>query len=388
MLALAGFRTMTGRAASLISALLAVIVGAAPCAAQRPAIGVSVPVVGVQAETGAAIRAGVALAVSDWVAADPSVGAIAVETEDDGCSSAGAVEAAARLRARSVAVVIGHPCPAAAVAAAKIYAAAGIIFIAPATGHPRLSDERAGPTIFRLGGRSDANGAVAAAFLVQRYRGQRVAVISDRSAYGQSVAEAARKALASGGMTDVITGHVRPAQKDYGALVSGFKAASVKAIVFGGFPTEAFVLVGGLRSEGVDAPILLGDSGADAAALAAGREAAQGLLVIMKPDPMAFGAKARAVLMRLEARGEPATLAALQAYAAVEVWRVATETLKAESGGAPSAGPSLAAAIGAGTFATAVGPITFDQKGDAFIPSHAVYRWRGNSFEQVWMPTR
>jgi branched-chain amino acid transport system substrate-binding protein len=382
-----GSRAMFGRAARLMPALLAVVIAATPCAAQRPAIGVAVPAAGVQAETGAAIRAGVALAVFDWVAADPTVGAIAIKVEDDGCSSAGAADAAARLRARSVAIVIGHPCPAAAVAAAKIYAAAGITFIAPATGHPRLSDERAGPTIFRLGGRSDANGSVAAAFLAQRYRGQRVAVISDRSAYGQSVAEAARKALASGGMTDVITGHVKPAQKDYGALVSGFKAASVKAIVFGGFPTEAFVLVGGLRSEGIDAPILLGDVGAEAAALAAGREAAQGLLVIMTPDPMAFGAAARSVLKRLEARGEQATLPALQAYAAVEVWRVATETLKAEGGGAAPAGPSLAAAIGTGTFATAVGPITFDQKGDARIPSHAVYRWRGSHFEQVWMPS-
>lgn len=369
------------------SLAVAYVVGAAPCAAQGQPIGLVVPSRGAQSESGSAIRAGVELAVADWVAADPSSVSIAIEFDDDGCSSAGGVEVATRMRARSVGFVIGHPCPGAAVAAAKVYAAAGITFMAPATGHPRLTDARAGPTIFRLAGRSDADGAIAAAFLAQRYRGQRVAVISDRSAYGQSVAEAARAALVSAGMNDIVTGHVKPAQKEYGSLVSGFKAASVKAIVYGGFPTEAFVLADGLRNAGVDAAIVLGEVGGNTDAMMDGRASAYGLLVTMRPDPTSLGPAAQVVLKRLQERGAPATLEALQAYAAVEVWRAATDTVKSE-GGTARVGVSPAAAIGRGAFATAAGAVSFDHKGDARIASRAVYRWDGSRFEQIWLPSR
>ena len=71
---------------------------------------------------------------------------------DDNCAAKEAEEAARALIAQGVALVVGHPCAAAAIAAAKVYAPAGIVFLAPATRNPALTEPRAGPTIFRLGG--------------------------------------------------------------------------------------------------------------------------------------------------------------------------------------------------------------------------------------------
>jgi branched-chain amino acid transport system substrate-binding protein len=309
---------------------------------------------------------------------------VAIAEEDDGCAPATALQAAARLQQRQVSVVVGHPCPGAAMAVAKAYAAAGVTFIAPATTHPRLTGARAGPTIFRLSGRSDAEGAVAASFLADRFAGRRVAIISDRSAYGQSLAEAARRGLAARGVKDVITGHVTPAQKDYGVLIAGLAGTAVKAIVYGGFPTEAFVLADGLKGAGVDAPILLGEAGGDPAAMLAGRAAAQGLLVLLKPDPAAFGEAARALALRLRERGEPATLAALSAYAAVQVTRAAASAAARDDDRVD--GKAIASAVAGGAFETVLGTIRFDDRGDARMPSYAVHAWRGNAFEQIWIP--
>lgn len=369
----------------LLLTLIGSVDEVSPAVSQTVTIGVAIPTRGAQAEVGAAIRAGVALAVADWLASAPvSPPAVAIAEEDDGCSPATALQAAARFQERSVSVVIGHPCPGAAMAVSRIYAAAGMTFIAPATSHPRLTDARAGPTVFRLSGRSDGEGAVAALFVAERFAGQRVAVISDRSAYGQSLADAARRALAAQGIQDVITGHVTPAQKDYAVLVAGLKDASVKAIIYGGFPTEAFVLADGLKSAGVDVPILLGEASGDPAALLAGRTAAQGLLVLLQPDATAFGEAARDVALRLKARGEPTTLAALSAYAAIEVMRAAASGAARDDHSV--GGRAIASVVGRGAFNTVLGTIRFNDRGDAQIPPYAVHAWRGSGFVQIWMP--
>ena len=68
---------------------------------------------------------------------------------------------------RKPAFVVGHPCSGSAVAAASLYGAAGIVFIAPGVRHPALTAKRAGMTVFRLAGRDDRQGDAAAHWLTR-----------------------------------------------------------------------------------------------------------------------------------------------------------------------------------------------------------------------------
>ena len=112
-----------------------------------PTIVVAGPATGRHAETLAAMAEGARRAGAGH--------AIRLIEVDDGCD-AGRAEGAARLIvADKPDLVLGHPCPAAAIAAAKVYAASGVLFIALGVRHPDLTDKRAGPTIFRLAGRDD-----------------------------------------------------------------------------------------------------------------------------------------------------------------------------------------------------------------------------------------
>ncbi len=231
----------------------AFVVQAAPGLADS-AIVVAGPATGRHAGTLVAMAAGARRAIAGR--------AIRMTEVDDGCE-AGRAEGAARvIVADKPDLVIGHPCPAAAVAAAKVYAAAGVLFIALGVRHPDLTDKRAGPTIFRLAGRDDRQGQAAAAELLSLAPQGKIAIVQDRTAYARSLTAAVTGELALRKSPPPAVIPIVAGRRDYDAELQKLKGARPEAIFFAGYPSEASVVLRSLRKAGITATLIASDANA------------------------------------------------------------------------------------------------------------------------------
>lgn len=352
--------------------VLAVYTGFSEPARADVLIGVAAPSQGAKAQTGREIRRAADLAAAHINAEGGIEGQrVAVVSTDDGCSEAQAEAAARTLVAQQVALVLGHPCTGAAIAAARIYAQAGTPFIASATRHPDLTDARAGPSVFRLAGRDDKQGTTAGTYLAQHFKDQPIAVVYDGSRYAKALVKHALPEIKASGTEDVLTATVRGGQKDYAALIAKLKKTKTKALFFAGFPMEGALLLRQMRSAGLDTEFLSGDALATTAFADTAGTAANGAIALLPHDAQRVMTESAPLDVETNANG-----ALLSAYAAVEAWRDAVQRAGSTEATAVSK------ALQSGRFATVLGPVSFDEKGDASVRSYDVVEWK----DDAWRP--
>jgi branched-chain amino acid transport system substrate-binding protein len=359
----------------LSAKLLAVLLAGAlaPAAAADVLVGVAGPAQGPRAAIADDIARG-AKEAAKRINADGGVlgEPIRIVEVDDGCATAQAEQAARTLVARGVALVVGHPCASAAIAAAPIYAQAGVVFIAT-TRHPALTESRAGPMIFRLAGRDDRQGTFAGDYLARAFPAKPLAVVGDGSRVARTLSRDARAALKQAGHNDVLATSIVGGQKDYTALIGKLKAAQVAAVFFTGFPIEGGLLLMQMRAAGLDAVFLGSDVLANAQlAETAGADTAGARALL--PHDAALSVSEATRRDRFASRRP--TGPAVSAYAAVQAWRAATATAQSR------AAPAVSEALQQGTFETVEGPVSFDDKGDARVPSYDIVQWK----DDAWRP--
>ena len=117
---------------------------------------------------------------------------VSLLVEDDACDAGQAVAVANKLVKNGVVFVAGHNCSGASIPASKVYEAAGILMISPASTNPRFTDE-GGPNVFRVCGRDDYQGVVAGDYLANHWGDKPIAILHDGQAYGKGLAEATKK---------------------------------------------------------------------------------------------------------------------------------------------------------------------------------------------------
>lgn len=349
--------------------LLAGLIGlAGPAAATGDDVVVAVagPMTGQYAAFGEAMLAGARMAMDAADGTGTGRHKVRLLVEDDGCDRAEAVAVAQRLVKQGVALVVGHYCASASIAAAPVYAAAGIVMISPGTNDPLLTDKRAGPTIFRLAHRSDGEGAVSGAYLARHFSGKRVAILHDRTAVGIALADATRKAMNAAGLTEALYSGFIAGEFDYSRLARDLRAYRIDAVYLGAYPSEVDLIRAAVRSDGQSTVIiachLLADGDIEAATSpkAAARE---GLLLATLADaPRLPAASARTAHDRLTAN----TLAAFQAW---------TRAIGGDATLAQAVAQA-AAALQSGTFPTVLGDVRFDKKGDAEVPFFEMHIWK------------
>ena len=346
-----------------MAALAVALVASAP-AASESALTVAVvgPMSGRYASYGAQLRAGAERAVRDLDALGGATALkLAIVYEDDVCVRATAVDVAQRLVKSGVRAVIGHVCGGASEAASAIYAASGVLYLSLATIGSSPRGARPGPTIFRLTGGDDGQGEVAGAFLAARYSRKRIAIVHDRTLYGATLAEDARRALHRGGGQEVLLEPIRAGEKDYGALIGKLKQAGVEILYFGGFPVEAGVIARQLRREGLTDIVMFGGDVLAASDLwsSAGDAGQETLLTL------------RAHLT------ENGTGHALYAHAAVQM--LVSAALAAKNRNALE----MAEHIAANAMHTVLGEIRFDESGRSNLPSFAIHRWQKGKLQSL-----
>ena len=354
--------------------LLCLLVGALALALSGSAaaeirIGFASPLTGPYAASGARYRLAVELAIADLNRNGGLLGQpVTLTVADDGCGLQQAIEAARQLVAAGVRAVIGHLCSHSSLLAAGIYETADVLMITPASTHPRLTEEGR-ENVFRLKGRDDQQGKLAADLLAARWPGRAIAIVHDGSVYGEDLAIQARRELRAAGVVEATYDLYTPGQADYSALAARLQAAGTKVLYLGGYGPDAARILLALRARGDDLQLVGGDGlGMEEFWTIAG-EAGAGTLFSSRPDPKGLPGAAD-VMTRLQARGLPSMRASgLGWYAAVQVWARAVE----RAGTADL--PAVARTLRRGHFGTVLGRVAFDQKGDL---EGATWQW------QVW----
>src|SRR5690348_11391909 len=156
-------------------------------------IGVAGPMTGSTAAFGDQIPRGAEKAVAGLNAQGGVLGQrLRLVIGDDACDPKQAVSAANDLASRGVVFVAGHYCSSSSIPASDVYAESGIVQITPASTATEFT-ERKLPNVFRVCGRNDDQGVVAAAYAVEHFKGKRIAIVDDKSTFGKGVADQFRK---------------------------------------------------------------------------------------------------------------------------------------------------------------------------------------------------
>jgi branched-chain amino acid transport system substrate-binding protein len=328
------------------------------------------PMSGPYQTLGKQIRAGVETAVDALNATGGIDGErIRVDIEDDACKPDAAAAAANRAVGRGAALVVGHVCAQSALAAAPAYVAGNVLAITPAVTADRYTDDRAGPTLFRLAARDDAQGETAGAFLAERFANQRVAILDDGSPYGKPLAETTRRAMNEAGKREARNESYDPGARDYKALAEKLIADAIDVVFIGGEQADIALIVKALRAGGSEAIVVGGDAIATSAFRTSAGAAAEGTLVTFFTD-WRQGADAEVANAALRTAAIEPQGYVLPAYAAVQLWAAARR-----ASGSPD-GAVLATTLAGTQTPTVLGTVGFDPKGDARIAGFSIFRWQ------------
>ncbi len=337
-------------------------------------IGVAGPMTGSDAKQGQDILNGVKLAVQEWNVRGGLLGKkIEVLWEDDRSDPKEAVAVANKLVNLGAMAVIGHYGSSCSIPASAIYYEAGVVQITPSSTNPDLTLREKRSTIFRACGRDDQQGAMAAQFVRDVLKKKRVAIIDDKSTYGQGLAREFEKNL---GFAPVAYEHISRGDKDFSAVLTKFKPLNPEILYFGGYYSEAGLLVTQMRRLGLKAIFISGDATIEQEFLKIAGRDAEGSYLSYGPDFDQLESAKKFLADYQAAYGEVGPYS-LYAYDAANV------VLKAIEIAGSVEGRRIAEAIHGNVFDGARGRLEFDENGDLKNSPYIMWVVRNGRFEVV-----
>ena len=358
----------------------AIGVGSAGHASAQVKLAVGGPITGGSAAFGAQIKQGTEQAVEDINAAGGILGQKIVITSigDDRADPKEGVSVANKFAADGAKFVIGHFNSGVTIPASEVYQENGILEITPAATNPKVT-ERGMWNIFRVCGRDDQQGGLAGQIIADKFKGKRVAIVHDKTTYGQGLAEETRKSMNAKGVKEVFFEGVNKDDKDFTALVSKLKAARPDLVFWGGLHDTGGLILRQMRDQGLKAPMMGGDGMADDEFASIAGPGAEGTLMTFSPDPRTNPKNKAIVDLFRKKRGFEPQSYTLYSYAAVQIIKQAAEAAK-------SLDPKKVAEVmhSGKQFDTVLGTVSFDKKGDisAYVVDgktkdrYVLYTWK------------
>ena len=354
----------------LASFALGATLAMAGVASAQIKLGVAGPLTGPNAAFGAQLKNGVEQAVEDINAAGGILGQkIQVFLGDDVSDPKQGVSVANKFVGDGVKFVVGHFNSGVTIPASEVYQENGMLVITPSATNPKLT-ERNMWNVFRTCGRDDQQGAVAADYIAKNYAGKKVAIVHDKTTYGQGLADETKKAMNAKGVKEVLYEGVNTGEKDFSALVSKIKAAGADVVYWGGLHTEGGLIVRQMRDQGVKAPMMSGDGITSDEFATIGGPGVEGTLMTFPPDPR-NRPEAKAVVAKFEAKKFNPEAYTLYSYAAVQVIQQAA--VKANSLDPKKVAETMKSGM---VFKTVIGDLSYDKKGDITRPDYTMYVWK------------
>ena len=364
---------------------------AAPAAAPAPAapsvikIGHVGPTSGAIAHLGKDNENGARMAIEELNAKGLTIGGVKVTfellAEDDAGDPKQGTAAAQKLVDAKVHGVIGHLNSGTSIPASKIYSDAGIPQISPSATNPKFT-RQGYKTTFRVVADDVHLGGTLGKYAVTELKGKSIAVIDDRTAYGQGVADEFEKGVTAAGGKVVGREFTTDKATDFTAILTGLKAKKPDVVFFGGMDAVAGPMMRQMKQLGIKAKFMGGDGicSGELPKLAAG-SMADGQVVCAEAGGVEGEAKASMEKFKTDFKAKfnaDVQIYAPYVYDAVNVMVAAMQ--KADSADPAKYLAELAKTDG---YKGVTGSIGFDEKGDIKNGALTLYTYKGGKREQI-----
>jgi branched-chain amino acid transport system substrate-binding protein len=343
------------------------------------------PMSGGQAHYGRDNANGAILAVEDLNAKGVTIGGKKVKfellAEDDAADPKQGTAVAQKLVDAKVNGVIGHLNSGTTIPASKIYSDAGIPQISPSATNPKYT-QQGFKTAFRVVANDGQLGGTLGKYAVDTLKSKQIAVIDDRTAYGQGVAdEFIKGAKSKAPGIQIVQQYTNDKATDFSAILTAIKAKKPDVVFFGGMDNVAGPMLRQMKQLGINAKFMGGDGicTTDLPKLAGG--GLNDSQVICAEAGGVTGAKEKDLdqfVTRYKKRfNQDVQLYAPYVYDAVMTMAAAMQ--KANSAEPAKYLPELAKIKHEGV----TGTITFDSKGDIKDGTLTLHTYKGGKKEKI-----
>ena len=342
-------------------------------------LGLVAPLTGDQAYIGVGVMQGALMAVEDANIQGPVFGGTKLKLQalDDQHNPTQAVLVANKLIADpDVMGVVGHFNSSCTKAASAIYHEGRVTQITPASTNPEIS-KQGFDTFFRVCATDDVQAPAAAVFVREELKAQNIVVLDDQTTYGRGLADAFEKKFKELGGTVLRHDGITQGEKDYMPLLTKLKSVKPELVFFGGIYPELALLVKQSKKVGLNATWVGGDGIYDVTLIQlTGPELSEGIYSMMLGvDPHSIP-EAKDFVTRYEARyGEIGSFSAYGYDAA----NVLIEALR--RAGKKDREAVLAEVRKMKDYPGILGPVNFDEHGDAIGKSVGIFRIEKGKFK-------
>jgi branched-chain amino acid transport system substrate-binding protein len=361
---------------------------AAPAAPAAPAakpevvvkLGHVAPMTGPQAHLGKDNENGAALAVEELNAKGLEIGGAKVKfellAEDDQADPKQGSIVAQKLVDAKVNGVIGHLNSGTTIPASKLYSDAGIPQISGSATNPKYT-QQGFKTAFRVMANDVQQGKALGEFAVKQ--GVKVAaVVDDRTAYGQGLADEFKKAAEAAGIKIVATEYTTDKATDFKAILTKIKSKKPDLVFYGGMDAQGGPMAKQMKELGIKAKFLGGDGVCTPEFMKLGGEAAEGHYCSLPGMPLEKLAKGPEFREKFTKKFN----AEIQLYApyVYDAVMVMADSMKRADSVDPA---KYLPAIGQTKYDGVTALIEFDEFGDLKGGAISVYQYKGGKLEYV-----
>ena len=239
---------------------------AAPAPAAKPELVVKIghvaPLTGPQAHLGKDNENGARMAIDELNAKGLEIGGVKVKLElvpeDDQADPKQGTIVAQKLVDAKVNGVVGHLNSGTTIPASKIYSDAGLPQISGSATNPKYT-QQGFATTFRVMANDVQQGKVLGEYAAKQMAGKSVAIIDDRTAYGQGLADEFEKGAIAAGAKVVTREFTNDKATDFAAILTKIKSKKADVIFYGGMDAQGGPMTKQMKSLGVKAKYLSGD---------------------------------------------------------------------------------------------------------------------------------
>jgi len=370
----------------LAGAIAFAFAGAASAQEQVVKIGHVGPISGAIAHLGKDNENGARMAIDELNAKGVTIGGKKVKfellAEDDGADPKQGTAAAQKLVDAKVNGVIGHLNSGTTIPASKIYHDAGIPQISPSATNPKYT-QQGFKSAFRVVANDGQLGGTLGRYAVQINKAKRIAVIDDRTAYGQGVAEEFIKGVKSkgGGAEIVAQQYTNDKATDFNAILTAIKSKNPDTVFFGGMDAVAGPMLRQMKALGINAKFMGGDGiCSEALAKLAGDALGDGQVVCAEAGGVEEAQKKG--MDEFRAAFKKKFNADVQIYApyVYDAVMVMVEAMKKANSAEPAKYLPELAKI---NYKGVTGNIAFDSKGDIKEGTLTLYTYKGGQRQQL-----
>jgi branched-chain amino acid transport system substrate-binding protein len=332
---------------------------------------------GSDAQIGTSMLNGSRVAIDEWNAKGGVLGKkINPIILDDEGKSDKAVNVAQTLVDDGVVAVIGHFNSSCTIPASRVYndATPRVLEISPGSTNPTYT-EQGFPDAFRICGRDDAQGSVAATFLHDTLKLDRIAILDDKTSYGQGIADEVKKNFEAKGGTVVSESGIGKDEHEFRTNIDVIKGSGAQALFWGGMYGQGGPLFVQLRQAGVTIPFVSDDGAFDQAMIdTVGKDAANIYLTFGK-DYHAMPGAADFIQKYNNTFHEPEGAYSVYGYDAANV------ILTAMQQAGTTDADKVSAVLKSQPFDTILGKIEFNEKGDVKQSGYIIWTIKDGKFQ-------